>query len=47
VCLRAVTPLTGCDRDADRQAERIHSGMDFGGQAAFGTSGTGSFKPPF
>lgn len=45
--LRAVAPLTGCNRDADRQAKRIDSGMYFGGQAAFGTANTGSFKPPF
>ena len=46
-CLRAVAPLAGCNDRPDRQAERIHSGVDFGGQAAFGAANTGSLKPPF
>jgi hypothetical protein len=45
--LRAVAPLAGCDVEPDRQTERIDGGMDLGGQAAFGTADTGSFKPPF
>ena len=29
--LRAVAPLAGRDRGSDRQAERIHRSVDFGG----------------
>ena len=45
--LRAVTPLSGRDYGSDRQPKRIHRSVDFGGQAAFGATNTGSFKPPF
>lgn len=45
--LRAVAPLPGRDDDAERQAEGIHGGMDFGGQPAFRPPDAGSFKPPF
>ncbi len=45
--LRTITPLAGRDREPDRQAKRIDSDVDFGGQAAFGATDTGSLKPPF
>lgn len=45
--LRAIPPLAGRDREADRQAEGVHRDVYLGGQAAFGTADTGSFKPPF
>ncbi len=45
--LRAITPLTGRNREADRQAKRVDCGVDFRGQAAFGASDCVSFSPPF
>ena len=45
--LRAVTPLAGGDDGSDRQTEGVDRRMDLGGQPAFGTANTGSFKPPF
>lgn len=45
--LGTIAPMSGRDRYPDRQAERIDSGVDLRGQAAFGSANTGSFKPPF
>jgi hypothetical protein len=39
--------LARCYRETDRQTKRVHGGVDLGGQAAFGATDTGSFKPPF
>jgi len=45
--LRTVAPLTGRDRETDRQAKGVNGSMYLGGQATFGATNTGSFKPPF
>lgn len=45
--LRAVTPLTGRDRDADRQAKRVNRCVDLRRQAAFGATDRVSLNPPF
>ena len=45
--LRAIAPLTGRDREADRQPERIDSGVDFGGQATLRAADRVSLSPPF
>lgn len=45
--LRAVSPVTRCDLEPDRQAKCIHRGMDLGRQTAAGTSDRVSLKPPF
>lgn len=45
--LRAITPLAGRDDNSDRQSKSVNCGMYLGGQAAFGTANSGSFKPPF
>ena len=45
--LPAVTQSAGCDTGSDQQSLRIHCSVDFGGQATFGATNTGSFKPPF
>ncbi len=46
-CLRAVAPLTGRDREADRQAKCIHGGVYLGGQATLGATDCVSLSPPF
>ena len=45
--LRAIAPVAGRDREADRQAKRVDSSMDLGRQATSGAADRGSFKPPF
>ncbi len=45
--LRAVGSVAGRDGEADRQAECIHGGVDFGRQAAAGAADGVSLKPPF
>lgn len=45
--LWAVGPMAGCDREADRQAERIHGRMDLSRQTAAGAANGVSFKPLF
>ena len=45
--LRAVAPVSGRDREADRQPHGIESGMDFRGQAVSGPPDGASVKPPF
>jgi len=44
-CLWAVAPLAGSDDGADRQPEGVDRRVDLRGQATFGTTNTGSFKP--
>jgi hypothetical protein len=45
--LRAVTPLAGGDCKTDRQAECIHSSVNLGGQATFGSAiPANSYAPP-
>lgn len=46
-CLRAIAPVTGRDREPDRQAQSIDGRVDFRRQTASGAANTGSFKPPF
>ena len=45
--LRTVAPLAGRDGKADRQPERVHGGVNFGGQAALGSTDRVSLSPPF
>ena len=45
--LWTAAPLPQRDCEPDRQAERIHGGVDLGCQAAFRASGPGSLKPLF
>ena len=45
--LRAITPLPWGDDKGDWQVKRIHRGMDFRGQAAFGATDCVNFSPPF
>ena len=45
--LRAVSPLAGRDRDADRQAKRVNCSVDLRCQAAFGATDRVSLSPPF
>jgi hypothetical protein len=46
-CLRTVTRLSRCDRDAYRVSERVNAGVDFGGQPAFGAAYRVNLSPPF
>lgn len=45
--LRTIAPLSGRDGEPDRQAQGIHHRVDLRGQATFGATDAGSFKPPF
>ena len=46
-CLWAVTPLTGGDGGSDWQPKGVDRRVSLCGQATFGATNTGSFKPPF
>lgn len=45
--LWTVTPLTRRDRKPDGKPERVDGSVDLCGKAAFGSTDTGSLKPPF